>query len=62
MAAPTGPTTQLDRDQEQLAASAIAERLEVSMPLLSRHLAVPRATGLVAEFWAERMQACPDGT
>lgn len=37
------------RDQEELAVSAIAARLEVSMPLLSRHLAVLRAAGLVVE-------------
>ncbi|GAA1978962.1 metalloregulator ArsR/SmtB family transcription factor [Amycolatopsis minnesotensis] len=37
------------RDQEELAVGAIAERLEVSMPLLSRHLAVLRAAGLVVE-------------
>lgn len=37
------------RDREELAVGAIAERLEVSMPLLSRHLAVLRAAGLVVE-------------
>jgi DNA-binding transcriptional ArsR family regulator len=37
------------RDQEELAVGAIAERLDVSMPLLSRHLAVLRTAGLVVE-------------
>nr|WP_042179371.1 metalloregulator ArsR/SmtB family transcription factor [Kibdelosporangium sp. MJ126-NF4]CEL13784.1 Transcriptional regulator, ArsR family [Kibdelosporangium sp. MJ126-NF4]CTQ88152.1 Transcriptional regulator, ArsR family [Kibdelosporangium sp. MJ126-NF4] len=37
------------RDHQELAVSAIAEQLDVGMPLLSRHLAVLRAAGLVTE-------------
>ena len=37
------------RDEDQLAVGAMADRLGVSMPLLSRHLAVLREAGLVVE-------------
>jgi len=37
------------RERDELAVGALAERLDVTVPLLSRHLAVLRAAGLVVE-------------
>ena len=42
------------RDGDELPVSALADRLQVGMPMLSRHLAVLRSAGLVRERRAGR--------